>query len=69
MYFNNPADYLANLDGDHLDWLRTRVFLLLTVGQGDWETQPHELDLWGHHAAHDWPWWRKQLAYHLPRFC
>lgn len=30
---------------------------------------PHELDVWGHDSAHDWPWWRKQLAHHLPRFC
>lgn len=29
---------------------------------------PHELDVWGHDSAHDWPWWRKQLAHHLPRF-
>lgn len=29
----------------------------------------HQLDLWGHDSAHDWPWWRKQLAHHLPRFC
>lgn len=30
---------------------------------------PHELDVWGHDSAHDWPWWRRQLAHHLPRFC
>jgi esterase/lipase superfamily enzyme len=30
---------------------------------------PHELDVWGHDSAHDWPWWQLQLAYHLPRFC
>lgn len=30
---------------------------------------PHEFDLWGHDSAHDWPWWRRQLALHLPRFC
>lgn len=30
---------------------------------------PHQLDLWGFDSAHDWPWWRKQLAHHLPRFC
>lgn len=30
---------------------------------------PHELDVWGHDSAHDWPWWQKQLAHHLPRFC
>ena len=28
----------------------------------------HELDLWGHDSAHDWPWWQRQLAHHLPRF-
>lgn len=30
---------------------------------------PHELDLWGDDVAHDWPWWRRQIAHHLPRFC
>jgi len=27
---------------------------------------PHSLDLWGHDSAHDWPWWAKQVAHHLP---
>jgi len=27
----------------------------------------HELDLWGHDVAHDWPSWRAQIAHHLPR--
>jgi esterase/lipase superfamily enzyme len=39
-YFNNPMQYVANLDGDHLDWLRGRVSLLLVVGQGAWEVHP-----------------------------
>ncbi|MDQ1743948.1 MAG: hypothetical protein QOE23_2287 [Pseudonocardiales bacterium] len=39
-YFNNPMAYVANLDGDHLDWLRGRVNLLLVVGQGAWEVHP-----------------------------
>jgi len=30
---------------------------------------PCELDLWGFDVSHDWEWWRKQLAHHLPRFC
>jgi esterase/lipase superfamily enzyme len=30
---------------------------------------PHELDIWGFDSAHDWPWWQKQLAVHLPRHC
>jgi esterase/lipase superfamily enzyme len=88
VYFNNPADYVANLDGDHLDWLRSRASLLLVCGQGQWEDTTGalestnrfaqllgskgircELDLWGHDVPHDWPSWRAQLAYHLPRFC
>jgi esterase/lipase superfamily enzyme len=37
VYFNNPMDYVGHLHGDHLDWLRGRVNLVLTVGQGQWE--------------------------------
>jgi esterase/lipase superfamily enzyme len=37
LYFNNPMDYVSNLHGDHLDWLRSRVSLLLVCGQGQWE--------------------------------
>jgi esterase/lipase superfamily enzyme len=88
VYFNNPAEYLANLEGDHLDWLRSRASLLLVCGQGQWEDTTGalastnrfaqvlgekgircELDLWGHDVPHDWPSWRAQFAYHLPRFC
>lgn len=36
-YFNNPMDYVGNLHGDHLDWLRERLSILLVVGQGQWE--------------------------------
>ncbi|MGH2751347.1 MAG: esterase family protein [Actinomycetota bacterium] len=36
-YFNNPMDYVGNLQGDHLEWLRGRVSLLLVCGQGQWE--------------------------------
>ena len=36
-YFQNPMDYVGNLHGDHLDWLRSRVSLLLVCGQGQWE--------------------------------
>jgi esterase/lipase superfamily enzyme len=88
-YFANPADYVRHLHGDHLDWLRERLSLLIVCGQGQWETNPTgslpsskelagllqgkgircELDLWGHDVKHDWPYWRRQLAHHLPRFC
>ena len=87
-YFNNPLDYVGHLHGDHLEWLRGRLSLLLVCGQGMWEDTTgalestrrlagllaekgirHELDLWGHDVAHDWPSWRAQIAHHLPRFC
>ena len=88
LYFNNPMDYVRGFEGEHLDWLRGRLRLVITAGQGQWEDTtgalissrrlsellsekgiPHELDVWGHDVAHDWPWWRLQLAHHLPRFC
>ena len=31
---------MPNLHGDHLDWLRGRLSVLLVVGQGAWETHP-----------------------------
>jgi esterase/lipase superfamily enzyme len=80
VYFNNPADFVAGLDG-------SPASLLLVVGRGMWEdttgafeqTQRfasllaargirHELDVWGEDSPHDWPAWRAQLAKHLPRF-
>jgi esterase/lipase superfamily enzyme len=36
-YFNNPMAYVANAGGEHLEWLRRRVSLLLVCGQGQWE--------------------------------
>jgi esterase/lipase superfamily enzyme len=43
-YFHNPMDYVRHLHGDHLEWLRGRVSLLLTVGQGQWEDTTGALD-------------------------
>ena len=44
VYFNNPMDYVAQLHGDHLDWLRARLNLLLVCGQGQWEDTTGALD-------------------------
>jgi esterase/lipase superfamily enzyme len=88
-YFANPADYVPNLHGEHLDWLRGRLSVVLVCGQGAWETHPTgslpatramgaslqdkgircEVDLWGFDVSHDWEWWQRQIAHHLPRFC
>jgi esterase/lipase superfamily enzyme len=43
-YFNNPMDYVPHLGGDHLDWLRERLSLLLVCGQGMWEDTTGALD-------------------------
>jgi esterase/lipase superfamily enzyme len=43
-YFNNPLDYVAHLHGDHLDWLRGRLSLLLVCGQGMWEDTTGSLE-------------------------
>jgi esterase/lipase superfamily enzyme len=37
LYFNNPMDYVAQLHGDHLRWLREQANLVLVCGQGQWE--------------------------------
>lgn len=37
-HYANPADSVEGLvDGPHLDWLRSRLSLLLLAGQGEWE--------------------------------
>jgi esterase/lipase superfamily enzyme len=43
-YFNNPVDYVPNLHGDHLDWLRSRLSVLLVCGQGQWEDTTGSLE-------------------------
>ena len=44
VYFNNPLDYVQHLEGEHLDWLRSRGSLLLVCGQGQWEDTTGALD-------------------------
>src|SRR4051794_20422926 len=39
-YFNNPMEYVAHLEADHLDWLRRQVSILLVCGQGSGRTPP-----------------------------
>jgi esterase/lipase superfamily enzyme len=43
-YFASPVDYVPNLHGDHLDWLRQRLSLLLVCGQGQWEDTTGSLE-------------------------
>jgi len=43
-YFNNPLDYVSHLHGEHLDWLQSRVHLVLVVGRGPWEDSTGALE-------------------------
>jgi len=81
VYFNNPVEYLSNLNDDyHLPRLRSADAIFIVTGQGAYEAPdrsrqlsqilsskgiPHHLELWGHDVDHDWPWWRKMLPYYL----
>ncbi len=81
IYFNNPVDYLPNLnDGHTLGLLRGKRHIHLVTGQGGYENPdasrrlsailsqkgiPHELDLWGYDMPHDWPTWRAMLPHCL----
>ena len=81
VYFNNPVDYLSNLNDDHyLPVLQKADAIFIMSGQGAYEAPersralsdilrskgiPHTLDLWGADVNHDWPWWRRMLPYAL----
>jgi esterase/lipase superfamily enzyme len=81
-YFNNPADYLPNLNDEYyLSRLRRNRLYILT-GQGAWEAPQrskdlsallnskgigHVLDLWGHDIPHDWPTWLKMMQVYIPK--
>jgi len=83
VYFNNPADYLPNLnDNHHLPLLQRADAIFIMSGQGAYEAPersrhlsdilnskgiPHTLDLWGQDVNHDWPWWRRMLPYALDK--
>jgi esterase/lipase superfamily enzyme len=83
VYFNNPVDYLSNLNDNHyLPMLRRAEAIIIVTGQGAYEAPersrhlsevlnskgiPHALELWGHDVNHDWPWWRKMLPYYLDK--
>ncbi len=81
LYYNNPAQYLPNLDDDyHLPRLRRARAIVILTGQGAYEAPdrsralsamlhnkgiPHTLDAWGHDVSHDWEWWCKMLDYYI----
>ncbi len=83
VYFNNPVQYLANLNDDYyLPTLQRADAIVILSGQGSYEAPersrqlsgllsskgiPHTLDIWGPDVDHDWPWWRKMLPYWMEK--
>jgi esterase/lipase superfamily enzyme len=39
VYFNNPMEFVPNLNGGLLEEIRRRVFITLVCGQGNWENR------------------------------
>jgi esterase/lipase superfamily enzyme len=82
-YFQNPVDYMANLnDRWFLNQLSTCEIRLVT-GSGPYEKSsysyamssvlsrtsvPHHLDDWGSRGGHDWPYWKDQLREYVSRW-
>lgn len=79
VYYSCPADYLPGLTNPHaLEGLR-HTQIVLTTGEHDpcrganehlsgvltAKNVPHTLDFAPGEFAHDWPWWRAQLARHI----
>lgn len=81
VYFNSPMQYIPNLNDNYfLPMLQSNRPVHILTGSGDYETPEatrgfshvlnakrisHELDVWGHDMAHDWPTWRNMLPYVL----
>jgi esterase/lipase superfamily enzyme len=80
VYFNNPVDYLPDLDNGNAALLRQKQHIHIVTGQGSYENPgasrrlsailqqkgiPHELDLWGYDMPHDWPTWRDMMKHYL----
>ena len=76
IYFNNPVDYMPNMEDHNLLEQIRECNIHIVTGQGSWEKPesskrmsgiltsknvPHQLDLWGHDWPHDWPTWRVML--------
>jgi esterase/lipase superfamily enzyme len=79
-YFNNPVDYLPNLEDQwYLNLYRRKVRFILATGEWDMcldatvrlsrvfdsKGVRHWLDVWGDHTGHDWPWWKMMIRKYL----
>lgn len=82
VYRNSPVDYLNGMPEDHpYIGLYNQHKGIIVVGQGDWEVPESTfrvkeicerkgigiwVDVWGWDVKHDWDWWYRQVAVHVP---
>jgi len=81
-YFNNPVDYVANLNDHAVLHQLAQNDIRLVTGHGSWEDSgptyrfsevlrsrgiPHSVDDWGADGGHDWPYWKRQMNEYLWR--
>lgn len=73
LHWTNPCRYLDSFSADHLDWVRSALFVQLVVGQGQWETDPtgalpstrHLASRFvAHGVPHDLDVWGHDVAHH-----
>ncbi len=82
LYFNNPVDYMANMNDG---WAREQLAscdIHLITGTGAWERPGptyrlseilwdkgirHSLDDWGPDGGHDWPYWKNEMREYVSR--
>lgn len=79
VYFNNPIDFVPNMNDHHLLEAVRQVDIRLVTGEWDMcldaamdmsrrlhsKSVGHTLDIWGNHTKHDWPWWREMIRKHI----
>jgi esterase/lipase superfamily enzyme len=81
-YFNNPVDYLANMNDPSVLHQLAQNDIRLVTGHGSFEDSgpayrfsevlrsrgiPHSVDDWGADGGHDWPYWKRQMNEYLGR--
>ena len=81
-YFNNPVDYVPNLNDPWYLHHLSQSDIHLVTGHGAYEDAgpsyrmsgilaargiPHVVDNWGPDGGHDWPYWKKMIDVYVGR--
>ena len=82
VYRNSVLDYMGGMPADHPFIAQYNQHKgIIVVGQGAWEIPDTTfqlrdicrskginvwVDVWGYDCKHDWDWWYKQVAFHVP---